>query len=63
MDYICSLLRTVIKNPKSLRTLVEVIAEAGATEGGCPRSKGNLLNTVATRVRPHTTQCSGLCIR
>ncbi|MEW5320129.1 MAG: hypothetical protein WDW38_011226 [Sanguina aurantia] len=41
--------RTVIKNPKSLRTLVEVIAEAGATQEGCPRSKGNLLNTVATR--------------
>jgi hypothetical protein len=41
--------RNALKNVKFTQTLVDVIKEAGVT-GGCPKAKGNLLYTVASKV-------------
>jgi hypothetical protein len=46
--------RESLTNVKFIQTLLDVIGEAGA-DGGCPRTQGNLLYTVAIKVR------DGLC--
>ncbi|GAX82347.1 hypothetical protein CEUSTIGMA_g9776.t1 [Chlamydomonas eustigma] len=40
--------KNIVKNPKLTKALVEIIHEAKA-ENGCSKSKGNLLNSVATK--------------
>ena len=41
--------RESLTNVKFIQTLLDVIGEAGA-DGGCARTQGNLLYTVATKV-------------
>jgi hypothetical protein len=41
--------RQSLKNIKFTQSLVDVIKEAGLTDG-CPKQKGNLLYTVASKV-------------
>lgn len=41
--------RSALKNIKFTQALVDVIKEAGVTEG-CPKAKGNLLYTTASKV-------------
>lgn len=41
--------RPLLKNPKLLKNVIEVIREAGA-EGGCSKAQGALLNAIATKV-------------
>jgi hypothetical protein len=41
--------RSTLKNIKFTQALVNVIKEAGVTEG-CPKAKGNLLYTTASKV-------------
>ena len=41
--------KNAVKNPKFSKTFTEVITEAGA-DSGCPKAKGNLLYTVASKV-------------
>jgi hypothetical protein len=41
--------RSALKNLKFTQALVDVIKEAGVTEG-CPKAKGNLLYTTASKV-------------
>lgn len=43
-----------MKNPKFTQTLVDVIEEAQVPEG-CPKQKGNLLYTIATKVSSTTS--------
>ena len=41
--------RPVLKNPKLLKNIIQVIQEAGA-ESGCSKAQGALLNAIATKV-------------
>lgn len=42
--------RGALKNLKFTQSLVDVIKEAGLAATGCPKAKGNLLYTIASKV-------------
>lgn len=41
--------RQSLRNPKFTQTLLDTVQEAGVAEG-CPKAKGNLIYTVASKV-------------
>jgi hypothetical protein len=42
--------RQSLRNPKFTQALLDTVKEAGVVEG-CPKAKGNLIYTVASKVR------------
>jgi hypothetical protein len=51
--------RQSLRNPKFTQTLLDTVKEAGVVEG-CPKAKGNLIYTVASKVRTAAGQDANL---